>query len=119
MQEWNSSRAELSVLVDTLGVLDAAELEHVIVSEFNPSRVAVPDMDPIFVKVCLHIIMITALPVAMILHTYCTYVHTIRTYNQANVSTIVSENHNIVCDVPARWPISATWTSRCCWYRTV
>lgn len=40
-QEWNISRAELGVLVEQ-GLLTAEQLEAVIVSEYNPSRVAFP-----------------------------------------------------------------------------
>ncbi|GAB0492172.1 hypothetical protein MMPV_003432 [Pyropia vietnamensis] len=40
-QEWNISRAELGVLVEQ-GLLTPAQLEAVIVSEYNPSRVAFP-----------------------------------------------------------------------------
>jgi len=40
-QEWNISRSELGVLVEE-GLLTPAQLEAVLVSEFNPSRVAFP-----------------------------------------------------------------------------
>ncbi|KAA8491172.1 hypothetical protein FVE85_9467 [Porphyridium purpureum] len=39
-QEWNISREELGVLVDTLGLFSADELEECVRGEFNPMRIA-------------------------------------------------------------------------------
>jgi lycopene cyclase CruP len=54
VQEWNISRAELSVLVE-LELLSEAELAMAIASEYNPARIALPNMPDIWVRDVLNI----------------------------------------------------------------
>jgi lycopene cyclase CruP len=53
-QEWNISRTELAVLVE-LGLLTEAELATAIASEYNPARIALPQMPDIWVRDVLNI----------------------------------------------------------------
>jgi lycopene cyclase CruP len=54
VQEWNISRAELAVLVE-LELLSEAELAIAIASEYNPARIALPQMPDIWVRDVLNI----------------------------------------------------------------
>jgi lycopene cyclase CruP len=54
VQEWNISRAELMVLVE-LELLSEAELAIAIASEYNPARIALPNMPDIWVRDVLNI----------------------------------------------------------------
>jgi lycopene cyclase CruP len=53
-QEWNISRPELEVLLE-LRLLDEAELEKAIATQYNPARVAFPDSPEIWVRDVLNI----------------------------------------------------------------
>ncbi|MBE7380185.1 MAG: FAD-binding oxidoreductase [Leptolyngbya sp. SIO1E4] len=53
-QEWNISRNELNNLVE-LGLLDQAELETAIATEYNPARIQFGDSDPLWVRDVLNI----------------------------------------------------------------
>ncbi len=53
-QEWNISRTELAVLVE-LELLSEAELATAIASEYNPARIALPQMPDIWVRDVLNI----------------------------------------------------------------
>jgi lycopene cyclase CruP len=53
-QEWNISRGELAILVE-LELLTDAELEIAIATEYNPARIALPNMPDIWVKDVLNI----------------------------------------------------------------
>jgi lycopene cyclase CruP len=54
VQEWNISRSELEVLIE-LELLSASELATAIVTEYNPARIALPQMPDIWVKDVLNI----------------------------------------------------------------
>jgi lycopene cyclase CruP len=54
VQEWNISRAELMVLVE-LELLSEEELGIAIASEYNPARIALPNMADIWVRDVLNI----------------------------------------------------------------
>jgi lycopene cyclase CruP len=54
VQEWNISRAELQVLLE-LELLSEAELATAIVTEYNPARIALPQMEDIWVRDVLNI----------------------------------------------------------------
>jgi lycopene cyclase CruP len=54
VQEWNISRAELAVLVE-LELLSEAELATAIGSEYNPARIAFPNLPDIWVRDVLNI----------------------------------------------------------------
>lgn len=54
VQEWNISRAELTVLVE-LELLSEAELATAIVTEYNPARIALPQTPEIWVRDVLNI----------------------------------------------------------------
>jgi lycopene cyclase CruP len=54
VQEWNISRSELMVLVE-LELLSDAELATAIASEYNPARIAFPNMPDIWVRDVLNI----------------------------------------------------------------
>lgn len=53
-QEWNSSRAEMQVLVE-LGLITPAQLDACITSEYNPVRVGFTGGEDIWVPDCLNI----------------------------------------------------------------
>lgn len=53
-QEWNISRSELQELVD-LGLLDKAELEGAIATEYNPARIQFGNSPPVWVRDVLNI----------------------------------------------------------------
>jgi lycopene cyclase CruP len=53
-QEWNISRAELAVLVE-MELLSEVELTTAIASEYNPARIAFPNMPDIWVRDVLNI----------------------------------------------------------------
>ena len=53
-QEWNISRSELRTFVE-LGLLDEAELEHAIATEYNPARIRFDGGDDLWVKDVLNV----------------------------------------------------------------
>ena len=69
-QEWNISREEMKSFVD-LGLLSAAEVDEVLVTEFNPVRMGFEGGTQILMRDVLNCGVLPSRMVALVKHKFC------------------------------------------------